>query len=50
MDARIAKIYSREALLITELITENSPFCLTRAITRIINGLCYPPFLVLLTL
>ena len=30
-------------LLITEFIKEGSPFCLTRAITRTMIGLCYTP-------
>ena len=30
-------------LLITEVIQEDSPFCLTRAITRTMIGLCYTP-------
>ena len=32
-----------EWLLITEFIKEDSPFCLTRAITRTMIGPCYTP-------
>jgi len=30
-------------LLITEFLKEDSPFCLTRAITRTMTGPCYTP-------
>ena len=33
----------RQMLLITEFIKEDSPFCLTRAITRTMVGPCYTP-------
>jgi len=34
---------ARRLLLITKFIKEDSPFCLTRAITRTMIGLCYTP-------